>query len=85
MPGLITLLRSFEFLRDYDLAGRLSQSSECQRSPLPYVPRVAELRAQEEERLNEFAREHFPDLHAIRLWKMAIPRPSFTVLRCATV
>lgn len=58
----VTVLHSFDFLRDYDLAGRLNAGWEFEASPLPYVPWVADLRGQKEERLREFAREQFPDL-----------------------
>ena len=37
-------------------------TGESEPSPIPYVPSVARLRDQEEEHLQDFAREQFPDI-----------------------
>lgn len=66
MAGLcaaqIAVLHSFNLVRGYNLAGHPGPTCEPDPVPIPYVPSVARLRDQEEEHLQEFAREQFPDL-----------------------
>lgn len=55
----VTVLHSFNLVKGHDLAGSLDATAE--HTPLPYTPEIAELREQEEERLQSFARERLAD------------------------
>ena len=56
----VAVLHSFDFVRGYDLAGRLDPTGEFVPSPIPYDQWAARLRARREEQLRSFVREQFP-------------------------
>jgi len=69
----LVVLHCFDLVQGYNLAGRLDATGDSERSPIPYTASGRKTPDQENEHLQTFVREQFPDISAARSWKTVTP------------
>jgi nucleotide-binding universal stress UspA family protein len=64
----VTILTAFNLVREYNLAPNVENTFNSEPAAIPYSQALQELRDQRKQRLEEFARAHFPNIsHSLRI------------------